>query len=523
MTDPRRKLKTGKINIRLPGRNQIAVNKISTSSKIGTCSTCHSQKSKYTCPRCHAASCSLDCYKAHGGHCTEAFYEKQVREEMKQAKPSKQSKEAVAAALKRTLGESQPSPQELLEGSGGQTRAKQDEQNEDEEMLLKSLQEMAISGDFDPAKLDEASCKRFLKMAADGRLNSLVNPWKPWWIPPNKDEKDSKAIPLIPKLTDPSSWPNTSLPPSTPPLKILDFQDSSLPFLPIPSFVSLKCPAPSKLLRNNLVDLAYTYAFTQRVYNGEVEADVKGAGEVVFGVSDVLGKGLVHPKTRVALNSVLQNAARIQGVTREFCAWIIRDTILILAHKALLTRALCHLHNHVCRLIPKKKKCARKGAKKMTKKSNTGIRKARGDRAKKGLSEVKEKEGVDETVILSSLPKVATKEEIRAAQRLVSQPTQRAAGGDTGSLPALKADTGCHELGQREKLKKSLKRIEPTKAAARKLVFFCSWVQDSLEEEDVRSIAELVVDFWRRKQSSMENERAVAEALKNTELAPSAA
>jgi len=361
--DPKRRLKTGVREIRLPGRrNATGRPKISTSTKISVCSVCHTERAKYTCPQCHAGSCSLKCYKSHGKQCTETFYEQEVRKEMKEQKLSRASRESTIAALQRNRealakeplpaipdGPARITRSDAIDDGGEKERGEAEVEGDAEaEVLRRRLQQMAVKEDFDPSKLDPETERKFRKMAAQGRLAGLLKPWVPWWIVEEEETKKTAEaevrgwrflMPVAPRVTDPSGWPNRGLSSDAPSLKLLSLRTEGgfrvTHEVDIPSLAAMRAPRPSEKLDVNLLDLLYAYAFTKRLYNGEWDHDRKGAGAIVFAVSEVLAKNTTHDRVAGALQASVENARRVPGASRAFALSVLRDTSQLLCHHTL--------------------------------------------------------------------------------------------------------------------------------------------------------------------------------------------
>eukprot|EP00468_Gymnochlora_sp_CCMP2014_P008816 CAMPEP_0167755704 /NCGR_PEP_ID=MMETSP0110_2-20121227/8975_1 /TAXON_ID=629695 /ORGANISM="Gymnochlora sp., Strain CCMP2014" /LENGTH=593 /DNA_ID=CAMNT_0007641727 /DNA_START=20 /DNA_END=1798 /DNA_ORIENTATION=- len=442
--DPKRRLRTAKPEIRMPGRRPTLSGafRIATSSKISICSTCQKERAKYTCPRCHAASCSLVCYKKHGHTCTEAFYEKQVREHKKIEKKNPSVKAKTLKVLERTL---RPSNEEsIVRDSPSQGQKQTSEEEEDNLMLRRAFQHMVITGDFDPNRLDEKSRKRFLKMAADGRLAEFVEKWVPWWHRPKDAGGNEKGELILPKVKDEQGWPNTGLTKSAPDLSLTEISRIGIKSIKIPSFTSLKAPKPSPEVRNTLIDLVFSYAFTMRLYNGDWDHDVIEACKVLYMLSDALSKNSSYSVPVAARNAVLSNTQRVAGINRAFAISGLRDAAQILYYKALTIRALIDIHRLLAQSIHAhtkfkavqktkggsksnntKSQSRKKHSSKSLQKTRSGLKNSgkgkkqpsKADNRRDGNAFHDEKESLKEkTEILSSVPPVATASQMEKAK-----------------------------------------------------------------------------------------------------------
>eukprot|EP00469_Lotharella_globosa_P010393 CAMPEP_0167788428 /NCGR_PEP_ID=MMETSP0111_2-20121227/10036_1 /TAXON_ID=91324 /ORGANISM="Lotharella globosa, Strain CCCM811" /LENGTH=439 /DNA_ID=CAMNT_0007680307 /DNA_START=9 /DNA_END=1328 /DNA_ORIENTATION=+ len=169
-------------------------------------------------------------------------------------------------------------------------------------------------------------------------------------------------IPTPPKVFDAMSWPNVGLAKDAPQVSVgteqagdsthaLAASEEGEDEIPrIPSMRSLRSTKPSVLLKNNVVDLLYAYAFAKRLYNGDWEDDPHGVANVVFTLSDVLSRNAVFEKVVAAILSLLENAQRVPGTSQELSVWVLRDVALLLFHKTLVVRALWDLYTFLERV-----------------------------------------------------------------------------------------------------------------------------------------------------------------------------
>lgn len=509
--DPSRRLQTPSGDIRLPGRRAVRAPQILSSSALKVCSGCKREQSKYTCPRCHAATCSLACYRAHGAKCTEAFYEKEVKRELKASGVTKEGRAAALSALKRA--------QRSETGLGTVKEMKRDESNDDEdtELARRSLQRMAISGNFDPEGLDPKLERQFRKMVADGRAGKLLPIWNPWWIPPSSDSSSAaparwiNAPPIPPKVVDEQSWPYVGLDASAPSGNLNGYSD-------VPTYSSIRAPAnPSPLIGNNLLDILYAYAFVSRLYNGDVTGDAVGALAMVMRVSSVLADNTVHTQPIVAMHSAVERAAAAgTGNPAEFNAWILCDVALILHHKPLVLRALADLHNMIARAAPRREKAARGRAREATPSKRTERSTAKQNNPVSSAAHTRRppppqhasSEGKDTTIVLTPLPNTVTPKQLREAEARAGRAKRVADDAATGTAATgthlephrgAPPDVTCYEIGRKKETKQTKTRRQIEKRLCRKIVFYVAWVRDKATVSQLARLSEAVVVQWQRK------------------------
>ncbi|NXU11924.1 ZNHI2 protein, partial [Pardalotus punctatus] len=183
------------------------------------CGLCSAAAPPYTCPRCHRRLCSLRCYRAHGP-CAEAFYRDQVLE---------------ALRAERCF---HPGP------------------------VLPGLRELREPGD--PARptgrglwgqLSEAERDGFRRLVSSGEAAALLPPWRPWWWRgrgrveelwdrSEAEEEDEEGVEGRP-------GPAPPVPTSVPPLS------------------ALRAAPPSPLVRFQLPNVLFGYAFALSLHGGD--------------------------------------------------------------------------------------------------------------------------------------------------------------------------------------------------------------------------------------------------------------
>jgi hypothetical protein len=78
----------------------------------------------------------------------------------------------------------------------------------------------------------------------------------------------------------------------------------------LPPLSSLTKKEPSPLMYNNLVEILYAYAFTQRLYNGECHLDIS-AVYVLLQASSVLYENRVYESCEAACLQAMVNARKV--------------------------------------------------------------------------------------------------------------------------------------------------------------------------------------------------------------------
>ncbi|XWS38179.1 hypothetical protein CRYUN_Cryun19dG0108100 [Craigia yunnanensis] len=241
---------------------------LNTPSRI-ICHVCQKQFSQYTCPQCNSRYCSLHCYKSHSLRCTESFMRENVVEELRQLQPDDETKRKMLEILKRFHSEEEASPL--------------DEDGDDE-----TIQKILSGGEVNFNDLSLEEKKRFQRAVASGELSKMIEPWDPWWLKPAARticlSKD--GTPLVQLMANQEA--------SVSPEEDLETNKSSgIPLGPetlLPSLCKLISTEPSPLLAVHLVDIAYSYCFTLRVYNGDCQSDAIEFAMLVLSISCVLGQ-----------------------------------------------------------------------------------------------------------------------------------------------------------------------------------------------------------------------------------------
>ncbi|XP_041568037.2 zinc finger HIT domain-containing protein 2 [Taeniopygia guttata] len=184
------------------------------------CGLCSAPAAPYTCPRCHRRLCSLRCYRAHGP-CAEAFYRDQVLEAL------------------RAERSSPPSP--ALRGPRGAREA-----GDAARPAGRGLWE----------QLSEAERDGFRRLLSSGEAAALLPPWRPWWW---------RGRGRVEELGDGSGAEEEAdeeggagRPGPAPPVPAA-----------VPPLSALRAAAPSPLVRFQLPNALFGYAFALSLHGGD--------------------------------------------------------------------------------------------------------------------------------------------------------------------------------------------------------------------------------------------------------------
>ncbi|KAM4754310.1 zinc finger HIT domain-containing protein 2 [Cyanocitta cristata] len=180
------------------------------------CGLCSAAAPPYTCPRCHRRLCSLRCYRAHGP-CAEAFYRDQVLEALR--------------------GERSCPPSPALPG----------------------LRELREPGD--PARptgrglweqLSEGERDGFRRLVSSGEAAALLPRWRPWWWRGRgRVEELGDGLGVDEEGGEGRPGPAPPVPTSVPPLS------------------ALRAAPPSPLVRFQLPNALFGYAFALSLHGGD--------------------------------------------------------------------------------------------------------------------------------------------------------------------------------------------------------------------------------------------------------------
>lgn len=263
----------------------------------GCCVRCQAERPPYTCPRCHVRFCSVPCYREHDS-CARDFQTRELELRLRGQRGD--------AATRRRLREALLRLRELREPGDAEPELGLDPQADELWEQLSSQQR-----------------QRFQQLLSSGKISALLPPWQPWWVgasqgPPliqllgAKDGQDSQQPGAKQDLEASSQLPDEEtvagdqdLPPA---------RDSNSPpalpgeIRPLSDFTSVPV---SPLVRFQLPNVLYAYAYALSLYNGEAD-DAQLLPEVcetLLDLSAVLGAQRVFSSTGEALQAALQAVA----------------------------------------------------------------------------------------------------------------------------------------------------------------------------------------------------------------------
>ncbi|KDO31713.1 hypothetical protein SPRG_03631 [Saprolegnia parasitica CBS 223.65] len=319
---------------------------ISNSSALRVCGVCTEAASKYTCPRCNVVYCGVACYKTHGETCTEHFYKAHVESEMQLNKTvDTTSAHAMQEALRRVYDEfadENPSLDDRLE------------------QLVELMESDALT--LDALTPDERA--QFLREVADGRLGKLIALWTPWWTSsPAAYAAATKSArhQLIVAIDDEDDE---------------DDEDDGLPQHPkqllttarakaLEPISALHAAPNGPVLRCNLFELLFAYAYTLRDYNGDWTTDVLEASATLIALSPVLHSQRVYltiEDVRAACAT-----ASLPDMNAAAAAAALEDAATLSSASLFVCDALCDLEALLLRAVDMADKRARKRLRAMAK------------------------------------------------------------------------------------------------------------------------------------------------------------
>ncbi|XP_032991767.1 zinc finger HIT domain-containing protein 2 [Lacerta agilis] len=267
------------------------------------CGHCQAERAPYTCPRCHLRFCSVPCYRDHGS-CAQDFQSRELELSLRGLRGDKASQRRLREALLRLQELREPGDEGLSIGL-----------NPDVE------QEEALWEQLSPGQR-----KHFQRLLSSGQISRLLPAWEPWWV----GGRNCDGAALIQELQgdsrdaqeqEPHQHPEASL--QQPPLpthpeeasttSTRRLRQQAVPTLPssIPPLASLTRTPASPLVRFQLPNVLYAYAYALALYNGEAdEAEMLPEFcETVLDVSGALGAKQVFHSTSEALQAALQALA----------------------------------------------------------------------------------------------------------------------------------------------------------------------------------------------------------------------
>ncbi|CAI5797985.1 Hypothetical predicted protein [Podarcis lilfordi] len=267
------------------------------------CGHCQAGRAPYTCPRCHLRFCSVPCYRDHGS-CAQDFQSRELELSLRGLRGDKASQRRLREALLRLQELREPGDEDLSLGLNPDV--------EQEEVLWEQL--------------SPGQRKHFQRLLSSGQISGLLPAWEPWWLGGRRCDGTALIQELQGDSRDaqepePHRHPEASLqqPPLTThteeasPTGIRRLRQQAVPTLPssIPPLASLTRTPTSPLVRFQLPNVLYAYAYALALYNGEAdEAEMLPEFcETVLDVSGALGAKQVFHSTAEALQAALQALA----------------------------------------------------------------------------------------------------------------------------------------------------------------------------------------------------------------------
>ncbi|XP_069501050.1 zinc finger HIT domain-containing protein 2 [Ambystoma mexicanum] len=249
------------------------------------CGLCLTAPSRYTCPRCNVSYCALSCYRGvrHQG-CSESFYRDEVLRGLQETNGTEGLKGDIVEILKR-VRDTQLREEEGLDLEG----ELREEESQEEGAEGQCLGDGDARGDvekLDPQalwqRLTLSEQQDFQRLLKSGDIGTLLIPWQPWWE--NHDRPllvQEVGAGLSAPLRKEQSFIDEDISGSHETLSLQEHSavpptSNHSPVPPVPKDVPLLSTLtrkPSPLVKFNLVNALYAYAFGMKLYNGDVGED----------------------------------------------------------------------------------------------------------------------------------------------------------------------------------------------------------------------------------------------------------
>ncbi|XP_015266316.1 PREDICTED: zinc finger HIT domain-containing protein 2 [Gekko japonicus] len=282
----------------------------SSPSSDPCCELCLAKRAPYICPRCHLRFCSVPCYQEHGS-CAQLFQRRELQIHLQGQREDPASQRRLKEALLRLQELREPGDADLQLG------------------LDPGLEQVESEALWEQLSPDQR--KRFQRLLNTGEISALLPPWKPWWTGSGRaaaliqELGEAVAVPetLHAPLQQPQPSPCTeALQQSQTPGPLREISAStqspaqpadastSVPPVPvvIPPLSSLTRSPVSPLVRFQVPNVLYAYAYSLALYNGEAEEAqlLPEFCETVLDVSGALGAKQGFGSTAEALQAALQ-------------------------------------------------------------------------------------------------------------------------------------------------------------------------------------------------------------------------
>ncbi|KAF4082223.1 hypothetical protein AMELA_G00149020 [Ameiurus melas] len=341
-----------------------------SSSSLRPCRLCLSNPARYTCPRCNVPYCALSCYRgsAHTA-CSEQFYKDCVSQELRQRGRTEHEDRIhmrdILLRMRQVEGGPGGVTRELMENSGGQvterdadtltllsrlaeiqthreegheeevqdilqrlgeTGAEEEEGEEEEDVVtrLSGLNIESLTEEELWALLPEKDKQNFERLLKDGGISALVPIWRPWWEEHERDHavlieelqraEETNSLEEV-EDRDVQDLDTASGLPSPQKQEVkkqkINMEGSRNAPPPIsceiPPLSSLCSASPSPLVKFSLVNVLYGYAFTLRLFNGDVTEtqQLLEFTQLLLSVSECLGRGRTFGSFSEALSAAM--------------------------------------------------------------------------------------------------------------------------------------------------------------------------------------------------------------------------
>ena len=271
-------------------------------SITASCTICLKNTAKYTCPRCNVKYCELSCYRSEKHQrCSEAFYRDCFLDGMKEMEATKKGKEQLADILRRV--QMQDEVQSYVEG------------------LHERLSDLNLDTDIDLvwSRLNAKEQQEFNSLLHEGRVGSLITPWQPWWM---------ANVPLV--ESDSSTEPASAVEPSSDSVS----QPTVLSTIP-PLDSLLRGKTPSECISYNVCNVLYGFAYTARLYNGDLAAIPNDCVDCILTLSSALQRGNFSNAVDAVNAGIIaaQNKRHSYFVSSQFSVAVVQDVVQLISSR----------------------------------------------------------------------------------------------------------------------------------------------------------------------------------------------
>eukprot|EP00794_Sanderia_malayensis_P000207 gene207-822_t len=243
-----------------------------------TCEFCKKEISKYTCPKCAAYYCGLACYRSEKHlSCSESFYKNQVMSELQSKKASKKEKAKMLEILKRASSENKGKDSGSLGDLESETLADR----------MKGLNLSEASFEDIWGKLSKKERILFEEVVKEGDIE-LDKLCIPWWLNKSVMNRNRKIL----EMEDIDKSPDDEIQEIPKVIKNLQSMKELLPN-----------KESSHLLVFNIAEVINTYAFVNRLYNGEMDDSIVEALDTIMSISKVLNSNCTYTDIQSSLSS----------------------------------------------------------------------------------------------------------------------------------------------------------------------------------------------------------------------------